>query len=131
MTPNQQQIRRVLEAIEEKTDVMYNAILVDNFDVFESNLNLRDQLLIEYDLIKQQLSVEEVNELMLDQYTRKLVKFNEDITRELIRFKDKVQMDLKEVGIEKNKLQTNQKKTNQYHLRTNATVSGNYFDKKK
>ena len=131
MTPNQQQVRRVLEAIEEKTDIMYNAILVDNFQVFESNLLFRDQLLEEYDLLKQQLTSDEISQLGSDPCIRRLIKANEDINRELNRFKNQVQMELQEVSAEKNKLQTNQKKTNQYHLRTDATLSGNYFDKKK
>ncbi len=131
MTPNQQQVRRVLEAIEEKTDIMYNAILVDNFEVFESNLLFRDQLLCEYDSLKQQLTPVEISQLGSDQCIRRLIKANEDINRELQRFKNQIQSELREVGIEKNKLQTNQKKTNQYHLRTDATLSGNYFDKKK
>lgn len=131
MLLEQQAARKIMDDIYEKTDMMFNAIKVNEFDIFESNLQLRETLLQDFSEIKKKLNTDDLQVLEVDSFLRKMLMVNKKIDHELRRFHKELENDLKKTRIEKSKLSQNQKKTNQYQSKTSATVSGNYFDKSK
>lgn len=131
MNGEQLEIRRIFEAIDEKTDMMLNAILVDEFEVFESNLEIREKLFEDYEAQKSLLDEDALKALDVQTFFRKISKVDQKIKIELNRF----QADIKEKQLENKREQSglisNVKKTNQYHFVTEATSRGHLFDKKK
>ena len=124
-------VRRLFESIYERTDMMYNALCVDEFDVFESNLDLREQLINEFLLLKAELEASELVELNSEKFFTEISHLDKRIQQELLRYQNDTKKAFSELQKEKNALESNQKKTNQYHFITESTLSGNLFDKKK
>lgn len=127
----QQQAKEVMDALNEKTDMMLSAIKVNEFEIFESNLQLREELLRVFSELKKEMNAEDLKVLSIDSFLKSLLMVNRKIDHELKRFHRELEKDLKETRIEKSKLSQNQKKTDQYQLKNSATTSGNYFDKSK
>lgn len=121
---------RILTEIEAVSDVMFNAMKVDEFDIFETQLALREALLNDFDKIA---SVE--MELMQTESVRmrlkKLYEKDQQIEIEMNRYKSQLDIEFKDVIREKNLLIQNKNRTNKYnHTSINAT-SGSIFDRKK
>lgn len=131
MLLEQQEAKKIMDEINEKTDMMFNAMKVNEFDIFENNLELRETLLLDFSEIKKKLNADDLQVLEVNSFLKKMLMINKKIDHELKRFHKELEAELKKTRIEKNKLSQNEKKTNQYQLKTSATMSGNYFDKSK
>lgn len=131
MNAQQKQLRQLVDGIYEKTDMMLNAIAVDAFDVFEANLDIRSELLRQLEVLKTDISNDEIEALALDGVWKQIQNMDAQLTVELNRFNDKIHQELSEVVKEKNQLTQNRKKANQYQMISDSSLSGSIFDKKK
>lgn len=131
MNAQQKQLRQLVDGIYEKTDMMLNAIAVDAFDVFEANLDIRSELLRQLEVLKTDISNDEIEALALDGVWKQIHNMDAQLTVELNRFNDKIHQELSEVVKEKNQLTQNRKKANQYQMISDSSLSGSIFDKKK
>lgn len=131
MNAQQKQLRQLVDGIYEKTDMMLNAIAVDAFDVFEANLDIRSELLRQLEVLKTDISNDEIEALALDGVWKQIQDIDAQLAVELNRFNDKIHQELSEVVKEKNQLTQNRKKANQYQMISDSSLSGSIFDKKK
>lgn len=131
MNNQQKQLRQLVDSIYEKTDMMLNAMAVDAFDVFETNLAFRSSLLDQLSNLRAGMSEAEIAELKLESLWQQISDMDKALTLELNRFSHQIQEELSQVTKEKNQITRNRKKANQYQMITDSNLSGGIFDKKK
>lgn len=121
----------LIKALEEITDTMFNAIKVNAFDVFESQLESRSDLIEAFLAEKQLVYPDGELEETVKARIRAVYALDVEINAELERYREEMGLDLKSVILEKNNLMKNRTKTNKYVKITDAFYQGNTFDKKK
>lgn len=121
----------ILDEIFEKTDVMYNAIKADHFDVFEYNLELRGKMLLKYEAYKSKVNAISLDAVKIETRINEIMELDLKIKEEVIRFQKKIEIEHLENQKKMNLLTNNKKRTNQYQLMTEANLRGNMFDKQK
>lgn len=131
MNAEQKQLRQLVDSIYEKTDMMLNAMVVDAFDIFEANLNIRQELLVELETLRKTMPEADVKALNLNAVWRQIQEMDTQVAAELSRFNDQIHQELSEVVKEKKQITQNRKKANQYQMISDSSLSGSFFDKKK
>lgn len=131
MNAEQKQLRQLVDGIYEKTDMMLNAMVVDAFDIFEANLNIRQELLVELETLRKTMPEADVKALNLNAVWRQIQEMDTQLAAELSRFNDQIHQELSEVVKEKKQITQNRKKANQYQMISDSSLSGSFFDKKK
>lgn len=131
MNAEQKQLRQLVDSIYEKTDMMLNAMVVDAFDIFEANLNIRQELLVELETLRKTMPEADVKALNLNAVWRQIQEMDTQLAAELSRFNDQIHQELSEVVKEKKQITQNRKKANQYQMISDSSLSGSFFDKKK
>lgn len=131
MNAEQKQLRQLVDGIYEKTDMMLNAMVVDAFDIFEANLNIRQELLVELETLRKTMPEADVKALNLNAVWRQIQEMDTQVAAELSRFNDQIHQELSEVVKEKKQITQNRKKANQYQMISDSSLSGSFFDKKK
>ena len=92
MLLEQQQAKKILDELSEKTDIMLNAIKVNEFEIFESNLQLREGLLKEFQNLKKRMNTQDLMVLKVDSYLKKMLMVNKKIDHELKRYQRELRM---------------------------------------
>ena len=121
---------RILTEIEAVSDVMFNAMKVDEFDIFETQLALRETLINDFEKIAS-VEVELVQTESIRVRLKKLYDMDQQIVNHMNRYRNQLDGEFKDVLREKNLLIQNRNKTNQYNRTIANTTSGHIFDKKK
>lgn len=121
---------RILTEIEAVSDVMFNAMKVDEFDIFETQLALREALLNDFDKIAS-VEVDLMQTESVRMRLKKLYEKDQQIEIEMNRYKSQLDIEFKDVVREKNLLIQNKNRTNKYNRTSINATSGSIFDKKK
>lgn len=130
-SPNKDRFNALIKALEETTDTMFNAIKVNAFDVFESKLESRSELIEAFLAEIQLIYPDDELEESVKARIRAVYELDVEINTELERYREEMGLDLKSVILEKNNLMKNRTKANKYIKITDAFYQGNTFDKKK
>lgn len=127
----QEELKHLMAEILERTDMMWNAIQVDEFDAFESSLDYRAVLLEKYNDLKGELEPAALAGLELDVFIKNVIAMDSQIFQELERFKDGIMEENQKNVLSKNQLLQNVKKTNKYQTINELGTRGHIFDKHK
>lgn len=120
---------RLIEILD-KTDVMFQAIKADEFDIFENVLEERESLIDKYlRLLGDQSPASVIADY--EQYRGEIDKLNKLIDFELKRFNDKLQGEFIENKKQLTKITSGQKISKQYQTIPEPLQSGRIFDDKK
>lgn len=116
----------LIKEIIEKTDLMIQALRVDDADIFEEALGLREGLI-------QQLQGNFTDDIQFqnyrDVYGLKIVEMEKQLNFEFQASQSRLVKGIKEVQLERSSLKDKSIKTGKYF--TPPTDAGSYFDKKK
>lgn len=124
------ELERLLLAILEKSDFMFQAIKVDHFDIFENALEERETLISNY---LQLIEGKSPAGLLADyeQYRGKIDTLNKLIDQELKRYDDKLHKEFIENKRQLAKVTSGHKISKQYQSIHEPLESGRMFDNKK
>lgn len=126
-----QKARHLFEELKDITDMMLNAIRVNEMDIFESNMEIRSKLFVAYEALKPEMNEEDLRNIGADAFFKKLQLTDQVIQQELERYRKELGQSLTEVKIEISKASSGRKRVNQYQMMTNEVMSGNLFNTKK
>ncbi len=119
--------RELLEALIEKTDLMYQSLKVDDVEVFLSALEERENLIAQlgtYEMNLRSLKME--NEGLVE----KLLILEKHIEPEMKQCQKRMKKSISDVQLERMKLKQNSVKASRY-IAPSQFSAGNYFDNKK
>lgn len=119
---------RILDEILEVTDIMINALKVDDLDIFFNELERRHLLMISFDELDG-TSDKEKNKLYYDRLIQ-LRELENQLELGFADCKNRMQTSFEDVKLKLNKLRF-QKKINGDYLGIKAISAGSYFDSKK
>ncbi len=126
---NKDDFIELMENIIAISDIMYQSIKVDAFEVFESTLDERMSYLEQY-----QFSYNEFDHTLRTEIDQFLIKMNEYevlIRNELERYDQKMHSEFVENRKQLTQLLEGQKKTQQYTGSYDRNINGSIFDRKK
>lgn len=124
------ELQILMTEILEKTDVMFQAIKADEFDIFENVLLERESLIDKYLRLIGDKSPTNVI-MNYEQYRGKIDNLNKLIDQELKRFNDKLQGEFIENKKQLTKITSGQRISKQYQTIHEPLQSGRMFDDKK
>lgn len=120
-------LEQLMQEIIRVTDVMYQAIIADSFEIFESALDERGLLLQEYEKLIKDTPISRDKTKFVETMNNYEVK----IHKELKRFDKKMHDEYSSTRRQLKALQDGQKKTQRYSGEFGRVTNGSYFDRKK
>ena len=129
MTMSDDSFRELLEKIMATTDIMYQAIKADSFEIFESALDERNDYLEKYQSVYDQFKLAKAIEIK--EFVGKMTDFDGLIRAELSRYDEKLHEEFANTRKQRNLLLDGQKKTQQYFGGSQQLANEPTFDRKK